>query len=95
MNMQQIVTEGQRFAEKHIGDKGSFFSGFVRGATWANEQNAAEIARLRAAVNDLCIALRDLHDEQNDAPLERRRHQWEAAMENAIETLKLYERIFK
>lgn len=61
-------------------------------AEWGINSATSEIARLEAAINNLCIALRDLYDEQNDAPLERRRPQWEAAMKNAIETLKLYEK---
>lgn len=48
MNTQEIITEGQRFAQKHEGDKGSFFSGFVIGATLVDQRNTAEIARLEA-----------------------------------------------
>lgn len=43
------------------------------------------------AISELTAALRDLYDEQNDAPLERRREQWQAAYSKATEMLKKYE----
>ena len=47
----------------------------------------AEIDRLRAEVERLRAALSALFDEQNDAPLERRRKKWEAACQQAREAL--------
>jgi Lar family restriction alleviation protein len=44
------------------------------------------------ATAELVDALRDLYDEQNDAPLERRRPEWQAAMDNAIKVLEKYEK---
>lgn len=65
---------------------------FELGATWANEQNAAEIARLEAEKAEIMGALRLLFDEQNDAPLEKRREQWEYAYKIAGVILKKYEK---
>ena len=44
---------------------------------WTREKQLREALR----------ALRNLHDEQNGAPLERRRAQWETAMAEAAEVL--------
>ena len=43
----------------------------------------AHIKGLEDRNAELLAALNDLLDEQNDAPLERRREEWEAAMEAA------------
>lgn len=43
--------------------------------------------RFRAEVERLRAALSALFDEQNDAPLERRRKKWEAACQQAREAL--------
>jgi len=43
----------------------------------------AELAAERAKVKMLGIALQSLVDEQNDAPLERRRGHWQMAMDDA------------
>lgn len=58
---------------------------FMSGAQWANKQNAKAIEELVCALQLLC-------DEQNGAPLERRRAQWELAMEQAEIALKKYEK---
>jgi hypothetical protein len=47
-----------------------------------------EARDLRAQKERLLLALRDLHDEQNDAPLERRRKQWASAMHRTREVLR-------
>lgn len=39
---------------------------------------------------ELLAALQELYDEQNDAPLETRRHEWNRAMARAGELLKKY-----
>lgn len=68
---------------------------FTAGAQWALEQldplcadGAALIEKLQAENERLRDALQDLYDEQNDAPLERRRAEWENAMEKAKNALK-------
>lgn len=48
---------------------------------------ASEIERLHSQKERLLVALRNLHDEQNDAPLETRREQWTAAMRMARDAL--------
>lgn len=48
---------------------------------------------LRIAVDELVNALRGLHDEQNDAPLETRREQWKAALDESERVLAKYEAV--
>jgi hypothetical protein len=45
------------------------------------------VTRIADELERLRNALSDLYDEQNDAPLEKRRPQWEAAMEQARKVL--------
>lgn len=56
--------------------------GFVNGATWANEQNAQEIA-------ELVDALRELYDNQDGAP------GWENAIQKAALAVKIEELLSK
>ena len=46
-----------------------------------------ELAALTAERDLLCRCLRGLVDEQNGAPLELRRKQWQAAMDEALAAL--------
>lgn len=55
------------------------------------ESHLRTIAELQMEKEELIDALRDLYDEQNDAPIERHRARWETAMEKAGRTLKKYE----
>lgn len=69
---------GQAVADKWIatfGDAAKF------GMDWMYNAMQAENERLRGA-------LQDLYDEQNGAPLERRRAEWEKAMLKARNALK-------
>lgn len=54
-----------------------------------DEMQALTVAGLREGMEIMREALQALVDEQNDAPLERRRPQWEAAMKLAREALAL------
>ena len=69
---------------------------------WANEDEATEaiedlrdlarklereLATERAKVRTLHSALQNLADEQNGAPLERRREEWQEAMDEACAVL--------
>lgn len=76
---------------------------YVEGATWANNQNSAEvdklhekagevITRLRVESSELLYALQLLYDEQNGAPLETRRAEWQKAMDAAQIALEKYDR---
>lgn len=56
-----------------------------------NMTKTVQLAEKDVAILELTRALRNLHDEQNDAPLERHRKTWEEAMERAGEILKKYE----
>lgn len=49
----------------------------------------AELAAEREKVRVLRSALQDLCDEQNGAPLDRRREQWQEAMDKAVAALAL------
>lgn len=69
-----------------------FTAGFRDGAMWANKANAAGIAELEAEKAELLTVLRMLYDEQNDAPLERRRAQWQLAMDECKITLQKLEK---
>jgi len=55
------------------------------------ERAEAKLTREREKVQMLRDALRSLHDEQNDAPLERRRDHWRMAMNDAISALAITE----
>ena len=60
--------------------------------THHNDQQRAKCpvclnAKLTAERDLLCACLRDLVDEQNGAPLELRRKQWQAAMDEALAAL--------
>lgn len=46
-----------------------------------------ELTAITAERDLLCACLRDLVDEQNGAPLELRRKQWQAAMDEALAAL--------
>ena len=81
----------------------SYRGAFIEGATWANKQNTAEIdklhekageviARLRVEASELLYALQLLYDEQNGAPLETRRAEWQKAMDTAQIALEKYDR---
>lgn len=54
-----------------------------------DEMQQLTVAGLREGMEIMREALRALYDEQNDAPLEKRRPQWEAAMKLAREALAL------
>lgn len=69
-----------------------YAEGYENGFMECNAQNAAEIARLEAEKAEILDALRLLFDEQNDAPLEKRREQWEYAYKIAGVILKKYEK---
>lgn len=59
----------------------------------SGEVVAACLARdLERDLNNALDALRQLHDEQNGAPLETRRKEWEAAMAYARTILTLHNR---
>ncbi len=48
-----------------------------------NEVYLSRIEKLKKEKAELLEALIELYDNQNDAPIERRRARWEAAMEKA------------
>ena len=52
-----------------------------------SQQLETELAALTAERDLLCRCLRGLVDEQNGAPLELRRKQWQAAMDEALAAL--------
>ena len=52
-----------------------------------SQQLETELAALTAERDLLRACLRDLVDEQNGAPLELRRRQWQAAMDEALAAL--------
>ena len=56
-------------------------------ASHEREHNANVAQALTAERDLLCACLRDLVDEQNGAPLELRRKQWQAAMDEALAAL--------
>ena len=56
-------------------------------ASHEREHNANVAQAMTAKRNLLCACLRDLVDEQNGAPLELRRKQWQASMDEALAAL--------
>ena len=52
-----------------------------------SQQLETELAAITAERDLLCRCLRGLVDEQNGAPLELRRTQWQAAMDEALAAL--------
>ena len=52
-----------------------------------SQQLETELNAATAERDQLCRCLRDLVDEQNGAPLELRRKQWQAAMDEALAAL--------
>ena len=52
-----------------------------------SQQLETELAAITAERDLLCRCLRGLVDEQNGAPLELRRKQWQAAMDEALAAL--------
>ena len=56
-------------------------------ASQEREHNANVAQAMTAERDQLCACLRDLVDEQNGAPLELRRTQWQAAMDEALAAL--------
>ena len=55
MNLEKIIKRMQK-----AGDTPLFISGFVAGATWANEQNAQEIAELVEALRESALQIKYL-----------------------------------
>ena len=56
-------------------------------ASQEREHNANVAQAMTAERDLLCACLRNLRDEQNGAPLELRRTQWQAAMDEALAAL--------
>lgn len=99
MTMQEKIQQAALIhAREHGGNIDVAVYHFGHGAQFAaNEMAAApdllaENERLRKSQYTLICALRNLYDEQNGAPLEIRRDNWEAAMNNAKVALNLYEK---
>ncbi len=84
MKIQEINQAARLHARKFLDKNDTIEAAFIAGAHWANDQNVAKIEEL------ICV-LRMLFEEQNDAPNERRREQWQLAMNECRITLKKFD----
>ena len=84
MKLEEIQKAARVYTRQHLDKNDVIELAYLRGATWANDQNVAEIEEL------ICV-LRMLFEEQNDAPNERRREQWQLAMNECRITLKKFD----
>ena len=84
MKIQEINQAARMHTRKFLDKNDTIEAAFIAGAHWANDKNVAEIEEL------ICV-LRMLFEEQNDAPNERRREQWQLAMNECRITLKKFD----
>lgn len=84
MKIQEINQAARTHSGKFLDKNDTIEAAFIAGAHWANDKNVEEIEEL------LCV-LRLLVDEQNDAPIERRRAQWQLAMNECRITLQKFD----
>lgn len=87
---EQLQAENARLREDNaaLEARTAHLSTFRSEALGAMQESRDVIHNLRAENERLREALQALVDEQNDAPLERRRAEWEKAIEKAKNALK-------
>lgn len=84
MKIQEINQAARMRSRKFLDKNDTIEAAFIAGAHWANDKNMEEIEEL------LCV-LRLLVEEQNGAPTERRRAQWELAIKECRITLQKFD----
>jgi len=84
MKLEEIQKAARVYIRQYLDKNDVIELAYFCGAMWANDENAAEIEEL------VCV-LRMLFEEQNDAPNERRREQWQLAMNECRITLQKFD----